>query len=133
MNWYLMAFSKYAEFKGRSRRQEFWMFALFNMIALAIAAAIDNLIGSTFGEIPYGYIYVIYSLISFIPNLALSIRRLHDIGKSGWFLFISLIPIIGYIWLIVILCKEGDKGVNEYGADPKNPMDELNEIGVAEA
>lgn len=126
-----MAFKKYAEFSGRSRRKEFWMFALFNIIALILAATIDNLIGTTFGSIPYGFVYVIYSLITFIANLSLTVRRLHDVDKSGWFLLIYFIPLIGIIWLLVLFCTEGTKGKNKYGLDPKNPSDELNEIGIA--
>lgn len=133
MNWYLMAFKKYAEFSGRSRRKEFWMFALFNLIALFLAAIIDNIIGTTFGEIPYGFVYVIYSLITFVANLSLSVRRLHDVGKSGWFLLIYLIPLIGAIWIFVLFCTDGETGANKYGVNPKNPTDELNEIGLTEA
>jgi uncharacterized membrane protein YhaH (DUF805 family) len=132
MEWYLMAFKKYAEFSGRSRRKEFWMFFLFNIIALSLAAIIDNIIGTTFGSIPYGFVYVIYSLITFVANLSLSVRRLHDVGKSGWFLLIYFIPLIGFIWLIVLFCTDGEPGANKYGANPKNPSDELNEIGVTE-
>jgi len=67
---------------------------------------------------------------SFLPGLAVAVRRLHDVGKSGWFYFIALIPIIGAIWLLVLFCTEGQDGTNNYGTDPKSEFDEINEIGT---
>jgi uncharacterized membrane protein YhaH (DUF805 family) len=72
-------------------------------------------------EVPYGPIYILYGLALFIPGLAVAVRRLHDIGKSGWMILVALIPLIGGIWLLILLVKEGDSGSNEYGPDPKNP------------
>ena len=72
-------------------------------------------------------------MLVFIPGLAVGVRRLHDVGKSGWFFFIALIPIIGSIWLLVLFCTDGDQGENQFGSDPKNNFDEINEIGTTEA
>ena len=127
MNWYLEVLKKYAVFSGRARRKEYWMFVLFNILALVVATALDNLLGTTFkietpyGEqaMPYGYVYLLYSLAVFIPGLAVGVRRLHDVGKSGWFFFIALIPVIGGIWLLVLFASEGNLGPNKYGEDPK--------------
>ena len=120
MKWYLKVLKQYADFNGRARRTEYWMFALFNAIFLLIAALLDNLLGLTFNEhFPYGYIYIAYALAVLIPGLAVAVRRLHDVGKSGWFYFIALIPIIGSIWLLVLFFTEGTAGNNEYGSDPK--------------
>ena len=76
------------------------------------------------------FLYLIYVLAVFIPSLAVAVRRLHDVGKSGWFYLISLIPLIGGIWLLILFVTEGDKGPNQYGPDPKAPnSEEINEIG----
>lgn len=133
MKWYLMALKKYAEFNGRSRRQEYWMFLLFNMIFAMVVMALDNVLGIAMESIGYGPLYGLYTLAMFIPGLSVGVRRLHDIGKSGWMMLIALIPLIGAIWLIVLFAKNGTVGPNQYGEDPKNPTDEINEIGSVEA
>ena len=74
-------------------------------------------------------LFLVYVVGIIIPSLAVIVRRLHDVGKSGWFYFISLVPFIGSIWLLVLFCTEGDNGPNKYGTDPKNPI-EIDEIGV---
>lgn len=108
MNWYLKVIKNYAGFSGRARRKEYWMFALFNIIFLTIAAILDNIFGTTFktpslygakASIPYGYIYTLYSLAIFLPGLAVMVRRLHDIGKSGMFILI----LIGAMFAAAIL------------------------------
>ncbi len=119
MNWYLTVLKKYAVFSDRARRKEYWMFILFNLIFGFVAMLLDNLFGITYEGIGYGFIYSLYSLAVLIPSLAVAVRRLHDIGKSGWWLFISLVPIIGGIWLIVLLATDSEPGANEYGPNPK--------------
>ena len=119
MNWYLKVLKNYAGFSGRARRKEFWMFLLFNTIFLIVAAIIDNIAGTTIEDLPYGLFYCLYVLAFFIPGLAVSVRRLHDVGKSGWYYFIILIPIAGVIWYLVLVCTDGDPGENEYGLNPK--------------
>lgn len=119
MSWYLKVLKNYAVFSGRARRKEYWMFVLFNLIFFAIAAILDNIFGITFGNIFYGPIYLLYSLAILIPSWAVAIRRLHDIGKSGWFILILLIPIIGPIWLLVLMCLDSQPGENKYGPNPK--------------
>ncbi len=123
MNWYLKVLKNYANFNGRARRKEYWMFVLFNFIFLMVAMIIDNILGTSFGPAGYGIVYVLYALAVFIPGLAVSIRRLHDIGKGGAWIFIALVPLIGGIWLIVLTATEGNSGQNEYGADPKQNED----------
>lgn len=112
MQQYLEAFKKFAQFEGRSRRKEYWMFLLFNLIFAVVLAAIGYVINSTI-------LSNIYALIVLVPSLALTVRRLHDVGKSGWFLFIALIPLVGAIWLIVLYCTNGQPGENKYGPNPK--------------
>lgn len=119
MNWYLKVIKQYADFKGRASRQEYWMFVLFNLIFASTAMILDNILGIAMREVGYGPLYILYVLAVFIPGLAVSVRRLHDVGKSGWTMFIALIPIIGGIWLLVIMATEGDKEENQYDSAPK--------------
>ena len=119
MNWYLKVLKQYADFSGRARRKEYWMFALFNIIFIIIAMILDNVLGLTVGELPYGVFYFLYILAIFIPALAVSVRRLHDIGKSGWMYLIIIIPIIGSIWLLVLAVTDSNSGENKYGPNPK--------------
>ena len=120
INWYKkVVLENYANFNGRARRSEYWYFALMNLIILVIAAVLDSVLGFNFAPLPYGYLYVLVALATFIPGLAVAVRRLHDVGKSGWFYFIVLIPIIGAIWLLVLFFTEGNHGENQYGPDPK--------------
>lgn len=119
MNWYLLVLQKYADFNGRARRKEYWMFVLFNVIFSVAAVLLDNLLGLEFGGVGYGFIYLIYALAMLIPGLAVTVRRLHDTGKSGWMVLIGLIPFIGAIWLLVLTLIDGTPGSNEYGPSPK--------------
>lgn len=113
MDWYLSALKKYAVFDGRARRKEYWMFQLFYIIFLCIAVIIDMVIGTLM------VFYILYILAMAIPSISVTVRRLHDIDKSGWWYFISCVPIIGGIWLLVLVCTEGDRGINGYGYNPK--------------
>lgn len=121
MNWFLLALKNYAGFSGRARRKEYWMFALFSYIVLIAAMILDNILGFNFSSLsmPYGALYCITGLLLFLPSLAVGVRRMHDINKSGWMLLVSLIPLAGGIWLLILLIKEGTQGENQYGADPK--------------
>jgi uncharacterized membrane protein YhaH (DUF805 family) len=119
MNWYLKVLKQYADFSGRARRKEYWMFALFNVIFIASAMILDTVLGVTIGELPYGVFYFLYSLAVLIPGLAVYVRRLHDIGKSGWMILIAIIPIIGPIWLLVLTLTDSNHGENQYGPNPK--------------
>lgn len=113
MDWYLKVIKNYVGFDGRARRQEFWMFVLFNLIFSIAASILDTIIGT------YVLFGIIYSLAVLLPGIAVSIRRLHDTGRSGWWLLISFIPIIGAIVLIYFAVLEGNQGENQYGPDPK--------------
>jgi len=119
MKYYLEVLKKYATFSGRARRSEYWYFVLFNFIFMLVAMGLDNLLGTTVSVLPYGYFYFALALAVLIPGLAVFVRRMHDIGKSGWWYFIAFIPLVGAIWLLILCCTEGVSGDNEYGADPK--------------
>jgi uncharacterized membrane protein YhaH (DUF805 family) len=105
MNYYLKVLQNYATFGGRARRSEYWYFALFNVIIAFVLGFIGGMMGTT-------VLSNIYSLAVLIPGIAVGVRRMHDVGKSGWFL---LIP----IYNLILACTEGTKGENKYGADPK--------------
>ncbi|MEU2390183.1 DUF805 domain-containing protein [Streptomyces sp. NPDC007369] len=113
MHHYTDVLKKYTVFSGRARRQEYWMFTLFNVLALIIVAVVDSAIGT------YPLLYAIYALAVFLPSLAVGVRRLHDLGKSGWWLLISLVPLVGGIWLLVLMVTAGQPQPNQYGPDPK--------------
>ena len=117
MEWYVKCLKQYADFSGRARRKEYWMFVLFNAIFAIVAGLLDRLFG-TAGD-SMGLIGGIYSLAVLIPGLAVCVRRLHDIGKSGWNILFALIPVIGAIILIVWYCTEGEQNSNQWGENPK--------------
>ena len=122
MEWYLKVLRQYADFRGRARRSEYWYFVLFNGIFSIVAIVLDNILGLASRELGYGVLYGVYSLAMIIPNLAVSVRRLHDVGKSGWFLLIALIPIVGAIWLLVLYFTDSDFGSNKWGLNPKQSI-----------
>lgn len=115
--------NKFADFNGRARRKEYWMWTLYCTIILLISMVFDNLFGLTFEflgqDLGYGWLYLIFGIIQFIPGLAVVVRRLHDVGKSGWYYLIILIPLIGFIWILVLLCTDGVKEENKWGTNPK--------------
>jgi uncharacterized membrane protein YhaH (DUF805 family) len=112
MKWYIDTLKKYAVFSGRARRKEYWMYTLFNCIALVVLVVLGFAVNTM---IPY----FLYAIAIILPTLAVSVRRLHDTGKSGWFMLIALIPFVGGIIVFVFTCIEGNKAPNAYGPDPK--------------
>ena len=113
MNWYLEVLKNYAVFGGRARRKEYWMFLLFNIIISITLGVIEGIVGS------YGIIAMLYSLAIMIPAVSVTVRRLHDIGRKGWWILITLVPILGAIVLLVFLVQDSNPGENQYGANPK--------------
>lgn len=128
MEWYLKVLRQYADFEGRARRQEYWMFVLFNILFAIAASVIDGVLGFAIGG-SIGLVYVLYALFTLIPSIAVAVRRMHDIGKSGWMLLVAFIPLIGGIWLLVLMVTEGEHGDNEYGPDPKDPGHRVDDFG----
>ena len=113
MDWYLAVLRKYAEFGGRARRKEFWMFVLFNLIVsigLGIVGAIIHLLA---------FLSPLYALAVLLPGIAVGVRRLHDTGRTGWWLLIGFVPVVGIIVLLVFAIQDSQPGSNEYGANPK--------------
>ncbi|MCD8034791.1 MAG: DUF805 domain-containing protein [Alistipes sp.] len=112
MNWYLKVVKEhYADFKGRARRREYWMFVLFNLL-FAVAAA---LVGAM---IRFPFLSTLYGLAVLVPSIAVGVRRLHDLGKSGWMLLLCLIPLVN-LYLIYLFCLEGEKKSNAWGPNSK--------------
>jgi uncharacterized membrane protein YhaH (DUF805 family) len=118
VSWYLAVLGKYAVFAGRARRKEYWMFALMNfLIAFAIGIIAAIVSGGT--GVGYSIISACYTLFVLIPSIAVGVRRLHDIGRSGWWLWISLVPVLGAIVLLIFAVQDSEPGQNAYGPNPK--------------
>jgi uncharacterized membrane protein YhaH (DUF805 family) len=131
MEWMLMPLRRYAEFSGRSQRKEYWMFSLGILIAYALLFGLLS-IGLLGGKEDAGagmfsgafmIIIMIFVVGIFIPSLAVQVRRFHDQDKSGWFILLNLIPYLGGIIVLVMMCLDGTPGPNRYGPDPKGRID----------
>jgi uncharacterized membrane protein YhaH (DUF805 family) len=123
MKWFIKALRHYADFSGRARRREYWMFALFNLIFLFVFAFLFGLMAGAGGmydeeTLPYAIHLIWFALVG-LPGMAVTVRRLHDLGKSGWTVLVGLIPLIGGIWLLILMCTDGQTGPNRFGSDPK--------------
>jgi len=120
MEWATLPLKKYAQMSGRSRRKEFWSFWLLTLAAYVVAGMLDGILGmgTMIGGI-YGPIMLLVALALIIPSFTVAARRLHDTGKSAWWLLLAFVPIIGALALIYFYVIEGDRGPNAYGADPK--------------
>ncbi len=119
MNWYLKALRQFNDFGGRARRMEYWMFVLFYALFSILASALDQYFGFKTCDGRIGVLNLLYALAMLVPFFAVSVRRLHDIGKSGGWVFINLVPLIGSIWFFILMITRGQEGVNRYGQDPK--------------
>jgi uncharacterized membrane protein YhaH (DUF805 family) len=122
MDWMLLPLRRYADFSGRSRRKEYWMFILGWVIALVLASIVDGVLGMS-GMVggAYGPVATLLVLALLIPAIAVQVRRFHDQDKSGWFVLLGFIPIVGSIAVLVFMCLPGTAGANRFGDDPKNP------------
>lgn len=119
MNWYLHVLKNYATFSGRARRKEYWMFFLISALISIVLTLLDILLGTYSVEYEAGLFSGLYSLLILIPSIAVVVRRLHDTDRSGWWILISLIPLIGVIVLFVFMCLDSQPGTNRFGANPK--------------
>ena len=119
MDWFLGALKKYAVFEGRARRREYWFYVLFWIIIAVVLNVVDRMLGMYNAEYGVGPLGGIFWLGTLLPSLAVGARRLHDTGRSGWWLLIGLIPLIGAIVLIVFFVMDSQPGTNQYGPNPK--------------
>ncbi len=113
MKWYLHVLKNYATFQGRATRKEYWMFVLFNFIMWCVLSAIELIT-----DMP-PFLRIVYLVAVFIPSLAVTARRLHDIGRSGWWQLISIIPIAGAICLLILLCLRSESQLNRFDVPNK--------------
>lgn len=131
MEWMLMPYRRYADFSGRSRRKEYWMFVLLSAIVSAICVAL-MVAGGWQGQLDGGTspggtfwlgaaILAVFGIGSFIPSIAVQVRRFHDQNRSGWMVLLGFVPYVGGIIVLVFMCLEGTRGANRFGPDPKDP------------
>lgn len=116
MNWYLTVLKRYAVFTGRACRSEYWLFVLINVIVAIVLGVIEGMLGSP------GIVSGLYSLAVLVPSLAVTVRRLHDTGRSGWWILIGLVPIIGGLVLLIFVVLPGTAGPNPFGEGPDGAL-----------
>jgi len=114
IDYYILAFQKYAQFSGRATRSEYWWFYLVTIAVSLLLAILDSVF-----SIPFTLLSTIYFFASLIPSLAIQVRRLHDVDKSAWYMLLNFVIIIGWIWLIILNILDSNPGANKYGPNPK--------------
>lgn len=119
LDWMLLPLRKYATFSGRARRSEYWYFALFIFLCLIALSVLDGILGTSSRRDGTGLLSGLFMLGILLPSLAVTTRRLHDIGRSGWWQLLNLLPFIGFIVLLVMLVKDSQPGDNAWGPSPK--------------
>jgi uncharacterized membrane protein YhaH (DUF805 family) len=123
MNWYIKALKQYVDFRGRARRKEYWMFTLYNYAFLVLASILDYYLNLLITKPDGGVVYIVfislYGLAVLLPTLAVTIRRIHDVGKSGWMILVTLIPVIGVVWFYELMLTNSTTDENKYGPNPK--------------
>ncbi len=117
VEWYMLALRRYVDFAGRSRRREYWFFALGNVVIAIVLMLIERMLGMASGG--YGILTIIFELAILVPSIAVSIRRLHDTGRSGWWILIAFVPILGALVLLYFMLLDSEPGMNAYGPNPK--------------
>lgn len=119
MDFYIEAFRKWDDFAGRATRKEYWLFVLFNLLVTWALTFVDAFVGLFLLDGAIGLLSTVYGLVVLIPSLAVTVRRLHDTGRSGWWIFINLLPIIGFIIFLVFTLQGSQSTANAYGAHPQ--------------
>jgi uncharacterized membrane protein YhaH (DUF805 family) len=119
MKWYFQPLRKYAVFVGRARRKECWTFALINLAIIFALRRLDILVGTWDSESHVGLVSAIFQFVTLIPTIAVSVRRLHDTNRSGWWYLLVFIPLFGWIPLLIFLAEDSQQGENKYGPRPK--------------
>lgn len=120
MSWFLKAMKQYADFKGRAQRAEYWYFTLFYLILYCGAMAMDHALGTTSRHKDgMGLLTFLFFLAMSVPGFAVGVRRMHDTGRSGWWIWISLVPLIGAFIYVYFAAQDSSPGDNAYGPNPK--------------
>ena len=123
MKWFLDALkNKYATFEGRARRSEYWYFVMFYVLSIVALAIVDNVLGTLSEEAGLGLLSGVFVLATFIPTIAVTVRRLHDTDRSGWWVLLEFVPIIGGLVLLVFMVLDSQPGANRFGPNPKGVM-----------
>lgn len=117
MEWFMKALRQYAVFTGRARRKEYWFFVLFYILIAIGLGFIDSVLG--LGSEEFGLLSGLFGLAMILPALGVAVRRMHDTGRSGWWVLVSLIPFVGWLIFIWFATRDGEPGPNDYGPDPK--------------
>lgn len=112
MNWFVAVVKKYAVFSGRARRKEYWMFALVYLLIAIVLGLLDGMLGGA------GVLGAVFAIALLLPSLGVTVRRLHDTDRSGWWVLVGFIPFVGWIVILVFMCLVGTPGSNQYGEDP---------------
>ena len=118
MDLYLQPFRKYAVFSGRAGRPEYWVFSLVNIVISLVLSFVDGAIGTYDPQTEIGALGVVFSLVILLPALAVSVRRLHETGRSGWWMLLLLLPLLGALVILVFMLLASNEGENEYGPHP---------------
>lgn len=121
MDWFRAALGKYATFAGRARRREYWNYVLWCFLIYLGLLIVDAVTGTFSMELEIGFLSGLFLLATCLPSVAVAVRRLHDTGRSGWWLLVGLLPLLGQLVLLFFMVQEGDPGDNRYGPDPKRP------------
>src|SRR5262245_16830278 len=114
MNWFVEAWKKYAVFQGRARRREYWFFVLFNTVIAVVLSVVDLMTGTVDDDVGIGLLGGLFLLASIVPSFAVSVRRLHDIGRTGWWVLLGVVPIVGTLVLLVFALLDSEPGANQY-------------------
>ena len=123
MNWYLEVLTKkYATFDGRARRREYWFFALISFVVLVALVVADIAMGTFSEDARIGLLSGLYALAILIPSIAVTMRRLHDTNRSGWWVLLNLIPYLGSLVILVLACLDSQPGANRFGPNPKGEI-----------
>lgn len=118
MDWFVTVLQRYAVFSGRAGRPEFWFFTLISLLAAVLLSFVDGILGTTSLRAGIGLLSGVFALALFVPALAVTVRRLHDGDRSGWWCLVSLVPLLGALVLLVLVLLKGTAGANRFGSAP---------------
>jgi len=119
MKWFLIVLRKYADFSGRARRAEYWYYTLFFLLIFFVLSVVDGAADTFNDEVGLGLLGGLFLLATFLPTLAVTVRRLHDTTRSGWWILLNLVPLVGAIVVLIFTCLDSTPGANKYGPNPK--------------
>ncbi len=131
MHWYFDGLKQYAVFSGRARRKEYWFYQLFNCLFAGALLVVDAMTGTMRGKAGLGLLSGLFVLATLLPSLGMWIRRLHDTNRSGWWILIGFIPLVGPIIMLVFTLQDSEPSANQYGPNPKAVLPAAMAVGGA--